>query len=86
MPICWPTFTDAATPEQIEHGKRLVNEHGCAACHEINGVRQPENFAPELTRIGSKPINQLAFAPGIAHTCRTTSQPRFASPGSFGPA
>jgi len=26
------------------------------------------DFAPELTRIGSKPLAQLAFAPGVSHT------------------
>ena len=48
---------DAATPEQIAHGKTLVTEYGCASCHEINGVKKPDNFAPELTRIGSKPTD-----------------------------
>ena len=47
---------DAATQQQVEHGKRLVMENGCASCHEINGIKKPENFAPELTRIGSKPL------------------------------
>ena len=58
---------DAATPQQIEHGKRLVLENGCASCHEINGIKKPENFAPELSRIGSKPISQLLFVEGVDH-------------------
>ena len=37
---------DAATPEQIAHGKRLVSDYGCASCHEIAGIKKPENFAP----------------------------------------
>ncbi len=56
---------DPATPEQMEHGKHLVVENGCASCHEINGVKKPENFAPELSRIGSKPLNQLIFVEGV---------------------
>ena len=59
---------DAATPEQVAHGKRLVTEYGCAACHEIAGVKKPDNFAPELTRIGSKPVTQLIYLPGMEHT------------------
>src|SRR5579872_7027090 len=59
---------DAATPEQITHGKRLVSDYGCASCHEIAGIKKPENFAPELTRIGSKPVTQLVFLPGMQHT------------------
>ena len=51
---------DAPTPQQIEHGKRLVLENGCASCHEINGIKKPENFAPELSRIGSKPLVSVA--------------------------
>ena len=71
---------EAATPEQIEHGKRLVSDYGCASCHAISGIKRPENFAPELTKIGSKPVNQLAFAPGVPPTHSTTIlTPRFAS-------
>jgi mono/diheme cytochrome c family protein len=57
-----------ATPEQITHGRALVADYGCASCHEINGVKKPENFAPELTAIGSKPFAQIAFPPGVPHT------------------
>jgi len=59
---------DPATPEQITHGKLLLAEYGCASCHEISGIKKPENFAPELTRIGSKPTSQLIFAAGMQHT------------------
>src|ERR1700687_4813964 len=59
---------EAATPEQITHGKRLVSDYGCASCHEISGIKKPDNFAPELSRIGSKPITQISFLPGMPHT------------------
>jgi len=59
---------DPATSEQIAHGKLLVTEYGCASCHEISGIKKPENFAPELTRIGSKPISQLIFVAGMRHS------------------
>jgi mono/diheme cytochrome c family protein len=59
---------DPATPEQVAHGKRLVSDYGCASCHEIAGIKKPENFAPELSRIGSKPVTQLIFLPGMPHT------------------
>jgi mono/diheme cytochrome c family protein len=77
---------DPATPEQIAHGKRLVSDYGCASCHEIAGVKKPENFAPELSRIGSKPITQLIFLPGMQHTlpdyiAGKIKQPRAFSPG-----
>ena len=59
---------DPATPEQIAHGKRLVSDYGCASCHEIVGIKKPENFAPELSRIGSKAVTQLIFLPSMQHT------------------
>jgi len=59
---------DPATSEQIAHGKLLVTDYGCASCHEISGIKKPENFAPELTRIGSKPISQLIFVAGMRHS------------------
>ena len=77
---------DAATPEQIAQGKSLVMEYGCASCHEIAGIKKPENFAPELSRIGSKPVSQLIFLPGMQHTlpdyiAGKIRQPRAFSPG-----
>jgi mono/diheme cytochrome c family protein len=59
---------DPATPDQIEHGKRLVNERGCASCHEIKGVPRPDNFAPDLTAVGSRPLAKILFAPGVPRT------------------
>jgi cytochrome c1 len=77
---------EAATPDQIAHGKRLVNDYGCASCHEINGIKRPENFAPELTKIGSKPVNQLAFAPGVPHTLYDYIGAKVKQPRAFGPS
>ncbi|HEX8798790.1 MAG TPA: c-type cytochrome, partial [Terriglobales bacterium] len=77
---------DPATPQQIEHGKRLVMENGCASCHQITGIKKPENFAPELTRIGSKPLNQLAFAPDVKHTLHDYIGAKIGNPRAFGPS
>ncbi len=77
---------DAATPEQISHGQTLVQIYGCASCHEINGIKKPENFAPELTRIGSKPINQLIFLPGMEHTLPEYISTKIRQPRSFAPS
>jgi mono/diheme cytochrome c family protein len=77
---------DPMTPAQIAHGKALMTEYGCAACHEIGGIKKPENFAPELTRIGSKPITQLIFLPGMAHTLPDYIAAKIRQPRSFGAA
>ncbi len=75
---------DAATPEQIARGKRLVADFGCASCHEIAGIKKPENFAPELSRIGSKPVTQLVFLPDMQHTLPDYIASKIKQPRAFG--
>ena len=77
---------EAATPEQVAHGKRLVSDYGCASCHQIAGVKKPENFAPELSRIGSKPVTQLVFLPGMQHTLPDYIAAKIKQPRAFGQA
>ncbi len=77
---------DSATPQQIAHGKRLVSDYGCASCHEIAGIKKPESFAPELSRIGSKPITQLIFLPGMEHTLPDYIAGKIKQPRAFAPA
>jgi len=77
---------DAPTPQQIEHGKRLVLENGCASCHEINGIKKPENFAPELSRIGSKPMSQLLFVEGVERSLPGYVGAKVRNPRAFGPS
>jgi mono/diheme cytochrome c family protein len=76
---------DPATPEQIAHGKSLVMEYGCSSCHEIAGIKKPENFAPELTRIGGKSISQLIFLPGMSHTLPDYIAGKIRQPRAFAP-
>jgi cbb3-type cytochrome oxidase cytochrome c subunit len=75
---------EAETPEQIAHGKRLASDYGCASCHEIAGIKKPENFAPELSRIGSKPVTQLIFLPGMQHTLPDYIATKIKQPRAFG--
>ena len=75
---------DPATPAEIAHGKSLVTEYGCAACHQIGGIKRPENFAPELSRIGSKPVVQLVFTQGMQHTLPDYISAKIRQPRSFG--
>jgi mono/diheme cytochrome c family protein len=77
---------DEATPDQIAHGKLLVTEYGCASCHEISGIKKPENFAPELTRIGNKPVTQLIFLPGMQHSLPAYISNKIRQPRAFGSA
>lgn len=74
---------EPATAEQIAHGKRLVSDYGCASCHDIAGIKKPENFAPELSRIGSKPVTQLIFLPGMPHTLPDYIAGKIKNPRAF---
>jgi mono/diheme cytochrome c family protein len=76
----------AATAAQIEHGKTLVIERGCASCHSINGMKKPENFAPDLTLLGSRPPAKILFAPGVPHTLADYIGAKIRQPRSFGNA
>ena len=76
---------DQATPEQVVHGKRLVIDYGCASCHEIGGIKKPEDFAPELSRIGSKPVNQLIFLERMSHTLPEYIAGKIRNPRAFSP-
>jgi len=77
---------DPATPRQIARGKALVTEYGCAVCHEIRGIQKPENFAPELSRIGSKPLAQLVFLSGMPQTLPDYIAAKVRRPRAFGAA
>ena len=77
---------EAATKEQIEHGKTLVNERGCASCHQINGIKRPDNFAPELTAVGSRPLSKIVFAPGVPNDLPSYLEAKIREPHSFGTA
>jgi len=71
--------------DSIARGKKLVTETGCAACHQINGVNPPQNFAPDLTRVGSRALAQVVFAPGMKHNLQDYIAAKIHDPRSFGP-
>ena len=75
---------NAASQQQIAHGRKLIVELGCAACHEINGVQRPENFAPELSTIGSKPLAQIVFLTGMEHSLSGYITAKIRQPRAFG--
>ena len=44
-----------------EDGRRLVLRYGCAGCHEIAGLESEGRIGTELTKEGSKPLEQFDF-------------------------
>ena len=77
---------DQAPPRQVAHGKLLVTEMGCAVCHEINGIHKPDNFAPDLTAVGSRPLAKIVFLPEMPRTLAAYMEAKIKEPRSFGPA
>lgn len=75
-----------ANAESVARGKRVVTETGCAACHQINGVAPPQNFAPDLSRVGSRALSQIVFIPGMKHNLPDYITAKIRDPRSFGPA
>jgi len=46
----------------MELGKRSINKYGCYSCHNINGFEGDlPQIGPELTKEGSKPVEQFGF-------------------------
>jgi hypothetical protein len=57
-----------AGAQSIARGEKLVSDYGCTACHRVNGVTPPESLAPDLSRIGSKPLFPVGFIRGMPET------------------
>jgi mono/diheme cytochrome c family protein len=72
--------------ESVARGKKLVSDYGCTACHRVNGVNPPESFAPDLSRIGSKPLFQVGFIRGMPETLPDYIAGKIHDPRAFGPA
>jgi mono/diheme cytochrome c family protein len=77
---------DGATAQQTTHGKLLVTEMGCANCHEINGLHKSEDFAPDLTLVGSRPLAKIIFLPGMPRALPAYIEAKIKQPRSFGSA
>jgi cbb3-type cytochrome oxidase cytochrome c subunit len=57
--VCHRYDRETAGAEFINHGKRLVQEKGCRACHVING--RGGTIGPDLTNVGDKAAEQYEF-------------------------
>ena len=77
---------EPATAQQIARGKLLATEMGCAICHEVNGLRKPEDFAPDLTLVGARPLEKIVFLPGMPRTLPAYIEAKIKQPRSFGSA
>ena len=51
----------APTDSEIQTGRRLFLEKGCASCHAVEGVGPQQDFGPDLSALGAKNVSELYF-------------------------
>lgn len=49
-------------PQLKAKGEGIVRRYGCSGCHEIAGMEDDGRIGTELTKEGSKPLEQMDFA------------------------
>jgi mono/diheme cytochrome c family protein len=47
--------------QEIQLGRRLFLEKGCASCHSIEGIPPQKDFGPDLSAVGGKNASELEF-------------------------
>ena len=52
---------DSPAPAEIQKGRSLFLEKGCASCHVIEGIAPQKDFGPDLSSLGAKNVSQLDF-------------------------
>jgi len=78
---------DATAPQEIQAGRRMFIEKGCASCHAVEGVAPQKDFGPDLTALGGKNTSELEFGQAkIPHTLVAYIQAKLADPGAVNPA
>ena len=75
------------TDEEIQLGRRLFLEKGCASCHSIGGLNPQKDFGPDLSALGGKNATELDFgAAKIPHNLVAYIQAKLQDPASVNPA
>jgi mono/diheme cytochrome c family protein len=75
------------TDEEIQFGRRLFLEKGCASCHVIEGLNPQKDFGPDLSALGGKNASELEFgAAKIPHNLVSYIQAKLQDPTSVNPA
>lgn len=75
------------TDEEIQLGKRLFTEKGCASCHVIEGVNPQKDFGPDLSALGAKNASELEFGNAqIRRNLVSYIQAKLQDPASVNPA
>jgi mono/diheme cytochrome c family protein len=71
------------TEEEIQLGRRIFLEKGCASCHSIDGLNPQKDFGPDLSALGGKNASDLDFgAAKIPHNLVAYIQAKLQDPTS----
>jgi mono/diheme cytochrome c family protein len=77
----------AATDDEIQRGRRLFVDKGCASCHVIQGMPGQHDLGPDLSIIGTKDVSQLSFGESkVPRNLIAYLQAKIADPLSVNPA
>ncbi|HLH52750.1 MAG TPA: c-type cytochrome [Candidatus Acidoferrales bacterium] len=49
------------TTDEIQRGRRVFIDKGCASCHVIQGIPVQRELGPDLSAIGARDVSQLSF-------------------------
>jgi len=52
---------EAPTQTEIQMGRRLFVDKGCASCHVVEGIAPQRDLGPDLSAEGGKDLSQLEF-------------------------
>jgi hypothetical protein len=61
-PSSYPPAPYLNDPKLKAKGEAIVRQYGCMGCHEIAGLEDAGRIGTELTKEGSKPLEQMDFA------------------------
>jgi cbb3-type cytochrome oxidase cytochrome c subunit len=76
-----------ATDDEIQRGRRLFVDKGCASCHVIEGMPAQRDLGPDLSIIGAKDVSQLSFGESkIPRNLIAYLQAKITDPLSVNPA
>ena len=76
----------APTPAEIQLGRRLFVDKGCASCHVATGVPPQHDLGPDLSAEGGKDLSQLEFSQAkIPRNLIAYIQAKITDPASVNP-
>ncbi len=77
----------APTQTEIQTGRRLFVDKGCATCHVVEGIASQRDLGPDLSAEGGKDLSQLEFGPSkIPKNLIAYIQAKITDPSSVNPS